>query len=86
MCQNQKQKYEVDNQNWSHFDSIIDLNQRIITSLLLIAVCGWAISGSFTQKTEVLLIYRTIRKANMIGSFQTSEDIEKPSTIIDIEY
>ncbi len=27
-------KYEIDNQNQSHFDSIIDLNRRIVTPLL----------------------------------------------------
>ncbi len=33
MVQNRKAKNEIDNQNRSHFDSIIDLNQRISTPL-----------------------------------------------------
>ncbi len=29
-----KAKYEIDIQNWSHFNSIFDINRRIITLLL----------------------------------------------------
>ncbi len=33
LIQNQKQTNEVDNQNWSYFNMIIDLSQRIVTPL-----------------------------------------------------
>ncbi len=33
MVQNQKQKNKINNQIQSHFDSIIDLNQKIVTTL-----------------------------------------------------